>query len=331
MKRIFYLFSAGKLLRRANTLELINKANEKKRIPIEIVDAIYVFSDITVNSRLLQFVSRKEIPLYFFNKKSNYFGVFYPKEQNVSGTVLVKQVTHHLDHSKRLTLAKAFVSGAIANMVKVLSYYNRRGRDLTDRLNSLKKIDGELENLENIEEIMGCEGKAWNTYYAGWQHIITDKNFEFEERSRRPPRNPTNALISFGYSLLYTTVLSEIYKTQLNPTVSFLHAASTRRFSLALDLAEIFKPIIVDRLIFNLLNHSQITQNDFEKGLNYCYLKESGRKTFVAKFEEKLATTVFHPRLKRNVSYRQLIRLECFKLIKHLLGEEYYTPLKVWW
>ncbi len=140
-----------------------------------------------------------------------------------------------------------------------------------------------------------------------------------------------NTLISFVNSLIYTRVLSEIYKTQLNPTISYLHEAGTRRFSLALDISEIFKPILGDRLIFSLLNKKQINEKSFTKNLNYLHLTKDASKLIVSELDEKLNQTIKCKELNKNVSYQYLMRLECYKLVKHLLGEKKYEPFKMNW
>jgi CRISPR-associated protein Cas1 len=128
-------------------------------------------------------------------------------------------------------------------------------------------------------------------------------------------------------------VLSQLYITQLNPTISYLHEPSSRRFSLALDIAEVFKPLIVDRLIFRLWNKRMLQEEDFESigEASGVILNERGRKVFVREFEELLATTVTHRQLRRSVSYRQLLRLEAYKLVRHLIGMEPYRALRAWW
>ncbi len=188
-----------------------------------------------------------------------------------------------------------------------------------------------IETCRDISELMACEGHIRNAYYMAWGHIVGDEFFYFDKRTKRPPGNAINALISFGNSMLYTSVLGEIYKTSLNPTISYLHEPSDRRFSLALDLSEVFKPVVVDRLIFRMINRGQFSREHFVNELNFCYLSEDGRKIFVKEFNELLESTVRHKKLNRNVSYRGLIRLECYKLIKHLLEDEIYEPFKVWW
>lgn len=130
---------------------------------------------------------------------------------------------------------------------------------------------------------------------------------------------------------MYTAIISEIYKTVLDPTVSFLHEPSTKRFSLSLDIAEIFKPLVVDSLILTLLNNRRLQEKHFEKKDGGVLLNEDGRKRFLEAFDEKMKTTIKHRKLKRNVSYRYLIRLEAYKLIKHFIGDETYKPFKAWW
>ena len=148
---------------------------------------------------------------------------------------------------------------------------------------------------------------------------------------RRPPDNEVNALISFGNGHLYTICLSEIYRTQLTPTISYLHEPGVRRFSLALDLSEIFKPLLVDRAIFRLINTGQLQDSDFDRSMNGCYLTDSGRKKYLIALEERLSATIHHRRLGRHVSYRHLIRLECYRLIRCLTGLEPYKAFRAWW
>lgn len=125
-----------------------------------------------------------------------------------------------------------------------------------------------------------------------------------------------NTLISYANTFMYTVCLSELYVTQLNPTISYLHSASERRFSLSLDIAEVFKPLLVDRLIFSLLNKNMITEKDFDKESNFCYMRPAGQQKFLKVFHDRLEETVKHRSLGRNVSYRRLVRLEGYKLIK---------------
>lgn len=363
MKRNYYIFSSGKLIRKDNTLyfepgeskepeeveiteeeiqvddnslqeneaeELEPKKLPRKPIPVEDIDSIYCFSELRFNTKFLNFISQKEIVFHLFNYYGYYSGSFYPREPYLSGKLIVEQVNTYKDQEKRVTLAKKFVEGSAENIRKNLQYYNSRDKDLSYFIQKTEELISKIELTNDVQELMGIEGNIRSNYYTSW-NLIVDPEINFEKRQKHPPSNPINALISFGNSLVYTSVLSEIYKTQLNPLISFLHEPGERRFSLSLDIAEIFKPLLSDRLIFSLLNKKQIQDKHFSKELNKCYLTEEGRKIFLKEFDEKLKTTIQHRQLKKSVSYPHLIRLECYKIIKHLLEEKEYKPFKIWW
>ena len=320
-RKNFYIVSDGKLKRRENTL-YFESGEERRAIPVNAVYAIYALGSLTVTSKALSYLAKEGICVHFFNRYGFYEGSFYPRESLVSGEVVVRQAEHYLDGEKRLYLAKAFVEGSILNMARVLKKSGENDGEVVSALQTLAEA-GE------IDEVMGAEATARNAYYSKFDSILQE--MKFERRSRQPPENEVNAMISFGNSLLYSAVLSEIYHTQLHPAISFLHEPSERRFSLALDIAELFKPVIVDRLIFNLVNRRTVTENDFDDRFNGVLLNDEGRRKFVKAFNERLEKTVKHRKLKRSVSYQRLIRLECYKLVKHVLNAERYRPFVMWW
>ena len=330
MSKSYYLFSSGELKRKDNTLQFIKSNGEKRDLPIEVIYDIYIFSEVTINTKLLNFLSQIGICVHFFNYYEFYAGSFYPREKLVSGDLLVHQVMHYSDYDKRVSLAKKFVYGASDNILRNLKYYDNRGRDLKEEIESIEKLKSSIDLYYNINEIMGIEGNIHKVYYNSWKKII-NQEIDFEKRVKRPPDNMINSLISFLNSVLYTKVLSEIYKTQLNPTISYLHEPSVKRFSLSLDTAEIFKPLIVDRLIFSLLNKKMISENDFDKDSNFLRLKDRSLKIIIEELEKRLTTTINHRSLKRDVSYKHLIRLELYKISKHLLNEKEYKPFVIWW
>ena len=330
-KKTVYIFSSGELRRRGNTLYFEGEG-KRKYLPVEGVAKIQVFGEISLNKKILEFLSRKEIILSIFSHHGYYMGSFYPREHYNSGFMILRQAEHYLDGQKRLLLARAFVLGAMQNIEKVIAYYRNRGVEFPrERIEAMEALFSAVDSAASVEELMALEGNFREAYYKCFDQIITRENFKMGERSRRPPQNRLNALISFGNSLLYTEVLSEIYKTHLDPRIGFLHATNFRRFSLNLDVAEVFKPIIVDRLIFTLVNKEIIKERDFDRRSGGVFMKESAMKKFAEKFEEKMATTIKHRGLGRNVSYRRLIRLELYKLEKHLMQEEQYKPFVARW
>jgi CRISPR-associated protein Cas1 len=330
MKRTIYIFSDGELKRKENTLYFETEQG-KKYIPVENTTEIMVFGEVSVNKRLLEFLTHAEIIMHFFNHYGYYVGSFYPREHMNSGYMVLKQAEHYLDEAKRLNLARQFVIGAIENIKKVLSYYINRGKPLSEIMNKVDSISNGLSNCKDTAELMAIEGNVREQYYNAFDAILAKEHFIFEERTKRPPKNRLNALISFGNSILYTTILSEIYQTHLDPRIGFLHATNFRRFTLNLDVAEVFKPIIADRVIFTLVNKGIIKAQHFESRLDGIVLNEKGRELFIREMDERLKAAFNHKKLGRNVSYRRLIRLELYKLEKHLMGEEVYKPFISGW
>ncbi len=322
----YYIFKSGRISRKDNSI-FLETAEGNIPIPVNDIDSLYLLGEIDLNTKAINFFAHNGIVIHFFNYYGWWTGSFYPRENLLSGEVIVRQAEHYLDSGKRLDIAKEFVRGAIHGFINNLKRYPQVEKKTFEEIESYYDS---VDNQPDISSLMGIEGNARDTYYGAFPLIIKQE-IEFDKRVKHPPDNMMNALISFVNSLVYTAVIKEIYRTQLNPTISYLHEPFYRRFSLALDVAEIFKPIYGDRIIFDLLNNNQITEKHFDKDLNYCYLKEEGRKIVVKAFDEKMKTTIIHKKLKRKVSYQKIIRLELYKLIKHLLGEEIYKSFRIWW
>lgn len=306
------------------------RVKERRVIPVEDVDAIWSFRELDLNSRVLNFLAQKKIPVHFFNYYGFYSGSFYPREYLQAGFLLVRQVTHYSSNRKRLFIARELIQAALHNILRNLRYRDARGIELLSETEAVQTEVLRLAEISDIHQLMACEGRARTAYYRAFEKIIK-RDVEFKKRVRRPPDNMVNALMSFTNGLVYSAVLTQIYRSQLDPTISFLHEPGFRRFSLALDLAEVFKPVLADRLIFKLFNNGQLSEKHFAQDLNCCYLKENGRKIVLQEWDKRLNTTIEHRRLKRKVSYERLIRLECYKLVKHLTDAEEYKGFRAWW
>lgn len=326
MGRDYYIFNNGRLKRKDNTLFFENSEGNKNFLPVEDIEKIHAFGELDLNTKLINFLGSNGIIVNFYNYYGYYTGSFYPREGNVSGYVTVKQASNYSTYERRLYLAKCFVSSSAFHIKRNLRNYE----DTEETIENIKREEIGVITANEIDELMGSEGRIRKQYYNAF-NIILRNGFTFEKREKRPPTDPVNALISFGNSLMYTTVLSQIYKTQLDPTISFLHEPSTRRFSLSLDISEIFKPLIVDPIIFRSVNNGIITLDDFDIDEGICFLNETGKKKFIKEYEDKLSTTIKHRKLNRKVSYKTFIILECYKLIKHFIDDEIYQPLKAWW
>lgn len=336
MRRTFYLMNAGRMSRKDNTLlfqpttESGEKNGTPRHLPVEGVSDFYVMGSLDVNSAALNFLGQQDISLHFFDYHDNYTGSFVPRESLLAGAVKLAQARAVLSPEKRMEIAREFVRGSLLNLLRNLRYYRNRGKELTAIMESVEANAGPIEEAPDIPTLMGLEGLTRQQYYSAFDTIL-DGRLIFGSRTKRPPQNELNALISLGNSLCYVECLKALHKTQLDPTLSFLHEPGHRRFSLALDLAEIFKPLLVDRLIFMLVNKEQIGPRDFESGYGGVLLKRGARETLARAWEERLKTTISHPKLGKQVTYRYLIRLEGYKLIKSIMGVEPYRAFRLNW
>jgi len=286
-------------------------------------------NEVSINSKLLDFLAANNIIVHFFNYYEGYSGSFYPRNKYNSGKLVVKQV--EVFNNKRLCVAKSIVNGIGDNIYEVLyHYYKHDKKEVKGTIDWIKKeFVKRIDKSKNINQLMAVEGELWQRFYGEFKSILPEE-FIMNKRVKRPPDNPINALISFGNSLLYTKTISSIYRTHLDQRISFLHEPSEGRFSLSLDISEVFKPVIVYKTIFELVNNRKIqVAKHFDKRVNYCLLNEDGRKIFIQAFEERLEAVFTHPRLKRKVSYRTAIKLDCYKLIKFIMEDKQFVPFSL--
>ncbi|UZR99837.1 type I-B CRISPR-associated endonuclease Cas1b [Chondrinema litorale] len=330
MKKPYYILRSGRVSRKENTLLYKDSTGQRRVLPIHDIESIYCFGELDANTSFYNFLGKNHIPLHFFDYYEHYTGSFMPKAYLLAGQVQVAQTLHYHHTNKRLYLASSLVDGASSNILKNLQYYKRKGiEEMETLIKQIEQLRLIISQAKDIQTLMGIEGSIRQLYYQGFEFII--KTFSMNGRSKQPPKNEINALLSFGNMMCYTTCMDVLYHTQLNPMISFLHQPGVRRYSLALDIAEIFKPIIVDRLIFSLLNKKVIQKKDFHKEFNSCILKDASRKKFLEAYDKKLKETIKHRILKKDISYKRLILLECYKLVKHVLNIESYQPFKMWW
>ncbi|MDU2122552.1 MAG: type I-B CRISPR-associated endonuclease Cas1b [Clostridium celatum] len=323
-----YITSMGELSRKDNSL-CFRKEGKNIYIPVENTKEIYCLNEVSINSKLLDFLASNNIVVHFFNYYEGYSGSYYPKNQYNSGKLLVKQVEKF--SSDRLVIAKNIVSGIGINIKEVLyHYYKHNKKEVKKTIDWIsKEFFIRVEDSSNIKELMAVEGELWQRFYLEFKNFLPE-DFIMNKRVKRPPDNPINAMISFGNSLLYTKTISAIYRTHLDQRISFLHEPSEGRFSLSLDISEVFKPVIVYKTIFDLVNNKKIqVSKHFDKKVNYCLLNEAGRNIFITAFEERMESVFNHPKLKRKVSYRTAIKLDCYKLIKYIMEDKEFIPFSI--
>jgi len=329
MKQDYHIIQDGTLVRKENTVRFENE-NTRRILPIEKMSAVYAYGGLNLSSGVIGYLAKFGVPIHFYGYYGNYQGSFYPRESLVSGEVVIQQSKYHIEKYLRMELANAMIEGSARNMRVNLSYYQRKGKELEPFISKIEDLIIAIPKAKRIPELMSIEGKIREQYYRAIDHIVPEK-YRMIRRERQPPTNEMNSLISFGNSVLYGTVLTEIYNTQLHPAISYVHEPFVRRYSLSLDIADIFKPLLVDRVIFTLVNKKMLDENSFRTDLNAMLLSDSGKKLFLKEYQSKLDQTIMHRKLKRKISYRRLIRQECYKLIKHVMDQEEYKPFVIWW
>lgn len=323
-----YISSMGELTRKDNSL-CFRKNGKNVYIPIENTKEIYCLNEVSINTKLLDFLSQNHVVVHFFNYYGGYSGTFYPKDQYMSGRLLVKQAEKYL--TDRVEVAKAIVKGIGINLYEVLyHYYKHDKKEVKETTDWIKKdFMDRVEASEDVKVLMALEGEVWMRFYQAFQYFLPE-DFVMDKRVRRPPDNPMNAMISFRNTLLYGKTISTIYRTHLDQRISYLHEPSEGRFSLSLDLCEVFKPVIVYRTIFDLVNNRRIqVAKHFDKKMNYCLLNEEGRNIFIEAMEGRLETVYQHPKLKRKITYRTAMKLDCYKLIKYILEGKEFVPFSL--
>jgi len=310
--------------------DILLPAGEKKCIPVESIDSIISFGTVNFNSRLVHFLSHNQIPLHLFSFNGNYGGTFIPAERSCSGNLLIKQVNFHTNKLKRLEIAKQITGASIDNSIANLKYHLNRGAYVKEKIEEMNEIRHYTGTAIDTDELMGYEGAAKRIYYSSW-HNIFKQPVEFNSRVKNPPNNLINALISYGNMVVYSVCLNEIYHTRLYPEIGFIHKPGENKMSLSYDIADIFKPLITDRVIFKVINKNIISEKDCLIKNNRCYLKKTAKQKFVQELDDKLMTKIQLDNKTVKYSYRRIIREECYKLIKQFNGEEFYTAYITKW
>ena len=301
-----------------------------KYIPVERVDCIHAYDAVRINSAFLNFLSQKNIPLHIYNYYGGYSGSYFTKDALPNGNLLKRQCVDWDHPAKSLTLAKELVRGAAHNMRHNIRYAVARNYVEDLWLDRFDTHTVSIEHASTKQELLGHEGNLRTLYYSFLDRRLQE-GFKLGGRQYNPPGNPGNALMSFLNMMCYAAVINELHRTQLNPLIGFYHKPGRHRFPLAYDLAELYKPLLVDRLMISLINKNQLNGDDFEKEMNGILLKKEARYIVVRAFEKTMRTTIRHRKLNRSVSYRMLMRLEAYKLIKNLLEGTPYEAFRIWW
>lgn len=316
-----YILRGTKIARKDNTLAITTETGQTRRMPIETVRHLVIPGACRLTSDTLAFLGKHGVRVSFLDYYGNFSGSLEPAWPHNTGSVHLAQARIIENPDARLALAKRIIMGASASLLNNLRYYRYRG--VTELEGVLHQMEEEIHGISQASDIptlMGYEGRVRQAYYGGWGYI--DSALTLTIRTRRPPQDRVNALVSFGNGLCYAACRHELAKTHLDLTLSVLHAPTQARASLALDLAEIFKPVLVDRMIFRMVRRRMLTDSDFDEHPGATLLSTSGREKVVQEFREVMDMTV----IGESRGYRRIILAEAYKLEAHVLGLREYQP-----
>ena len=325
----YHIIQDGVLSKQDTTILFENECG-KRYLPAEVIDTINIYGNVIFTAELFLYFSTQKIKVNIIDRYGNLVGSFTPQAYHKSAKMMLKQVETYISNEKRLKIAKCIEIASLHNMRSNLRYYAKRKKD-SRLLQSVQKITDSIVSVnqsKTIQKIMLEEARARETYYSCFDAIIGKASFLFEKRTRRPPQNPINAMVSFGNTLLYNLIAQDIHRTSMDIRIAFLHSTNNRQASLNLDIAEIFKPIIIDRIIFSLINRREINPNNHFRKINNngIYLNDEGKRIYIFSFEYKLSQAInIHG---KRMTYRSLIREETQKLQRSIMQDESYKPFK---
>lgn len=272
-------------------------------------------------------MNKKRIRIHFFDKNGRLIGCFVPENTCGYSNILLKQCEVYLNEQSRLDIARRMEIASLHNIRSNLRYYEKQGNGIYEEaINKISVLIAKERNADNVNELMMVEAQARQIYYQMFSNIIKDEDFKFINRTKRPPKDPINTCISFGNTLLYNEFLSIIWMKGLEPGIGMVHAANRRNYSLNLDFADIFKPIISDRVIFTLVNRKMFSKECFIEQNQGVFLSKCGKRIFLEQFEKKLSEALVIKG--KRYTYRELMVSEVQNFKNEILKKCRYRPYK---
>lgn len=319
------------LTRQDNTLVVQYRDNGeivKQRIPVEKVNEVVIGTGCHITSAAIGLLLSMQVPVAFVDYHEQFIGALHTP---MNGNQLLRREQYRLAERDdiALYLARQFISGKMLNQRVIVQRYAREYPDLESSVKEISRLATSLDAAPDIATMMGYEGQTARLYFAALG-VVFGEAWQFIGRNRRPPRDPINALLSYGYAVLEAHITSTIHRVGLDPYVGFMHAVFPGRKSLALDLIEEFRPIIVDSAILGVIKNNMLKPDDFSITMGNCLLSEPARKVFLQRLQARLDQEVIHHITQEKITYSRLILAQTRLLASLLLGESTeYIPARI--
>ena len=343
MPPLYITTQGAKLRYRKRRLVVEKDDQEITAIPAVHVDQVLIFGNVSVTTPALGFLLKNDVSTSFLTRRGRYKGrLVGPAGGN--GRLRLRQYERALDDDWALETARAIVTVKLHNTRTLLRRYARRMGEgareresesasrLSDAADQLGALIERAGRCGTVNSLTGVEGRGAAVYFSVFRHLIRAEGWSFKVRNRRPPRDPVNALLSFGYTVLTHQVESATRAVGLDPYIGFLHQLAYNRPSLALDLVEEFRPIVVDSVVLRCLNNEIIRPDHFSyepEGKYPVLLNDEGRTRFIHELETRLNLRFKHPDRDERVTYRRCFELQARRLARCLQSGAIYAPFKV--
>lgn len=321
--RTYWLTTPCRLRRHDGSLRIEPDGREPLYVPITDVRDIIATAEVDLNTSIISLLNKHRINVHFLSYYGDYAGSLLPAETATSSHTVLGQTRLATNPDTALTIAKSLVDTAAFNIRRCVDR-----RLLAEPYQTLKNA---VHNADSRDQLMAAEGNFRRSAWEGLDTKLPDW-LQLHGRHRRPPANAGNALISYANGIVYARVLSALRLTPLHTGVAFLHSTLERhRHSLALDLAEVFKPLFAERILLRLAGRNELKPQHFDTNTHHAMLSEAGRKLLIETIRKDLGTTVNHRTLGRKVTYDELIYLDALALTRHCLEGQPYKPFRIWW
>ena len=313
----------------ASSLYVKHDGSRKMQVPLHHLTSVICFGAVMMSADAMQACAEAGVGVTFLSVRGHFLARV---EGRASRHAMLRREQYRAtdDTQRRLQLAKGFVAGKIVNSRQLLLRAARTRKDntaLSDAAERLKILAQRCPDAENLEILLGIEGESASRYFEVFDAMIEAGELRFEKRTRRPPENEINAMLSFGYTLLASDCSSALQAAGLDPAVGFLHAERSGRPALALDLMEEFRAIVVDKMVLAMVRLAQVDANDFTRTeTNGVLFNDQARKAFLIEYQARKQDQLTHPALSEPVTWGMLPHIQARLLARAVRREGDYVP-----
>lgn len=325
MKTNIYIIHKETNIEYKDQIIYIENKNLKYRIPIKSIRSVCILADNSLNTDFLRSCLIHKIPIYFISGMGRYLG----KLNNIyNGAVKNRLLQYELNLNKerKLEISKYIINGKINNSLQML-YRLRRlmNYQLSEEIDQIIRNKNSVNRAKKIEEVIGCEGYIAKNYFQGYGKCLPLK-FNFEKRTKRPPLDPSNSLLSFGYTLLANNIMTAIETNNMDPYIGFVHSSNKNSPALVLDLMEEFRAITVDYAVVSLIESGKINYyNDFKINNNGgVTMNSNAKKLLIQYYEKRLKTKIIYD--DRKIEIEKIFYKQVEKFKRAIKNNEPYIP-----